>query len=380
MKDKIFYLGSYDTLDSKYRRRYAISAVNKMNYIISALNQAGYSVEIISPSYIINDKLSFDKGYKKNINENTVLNISPSFTSNFSPIKYLGIAFTLFCVFLKLLKINSKQSLIVYHGLWYSKPVLWAKKIKGFELIVEVEEIYTYAFNRDVKGLKNEINFIKSADKHILVNDLICRELDLNKDKCVICYGSYDFKTEIEPKIFDDGKMHVVYAGSFSKHKGGVYNAIESALYLPKDFVLHILGFGVKDEVDNVISKIEEVNNITECRVIYEGLKIGEEYNSFMKGCSLGLNPQIWGDYMLYAFPSKVLSYMCLGLNVVTSPLKSLKVSSIDSYLNYFEENSPESLALTIQSANVYSHNELRILINNLNEDFVNSLRSLLNE
>lgn len=380
MQHKVFYLGSYDTSDSKYKRRYAISAVNKMNYIISALNQAGYNVEIISPSYIINDKFTFDKGCKKKINENTVLNLSPTFTSKLTTIKYLGIAFTLFCVFLKLLIIKREQTLIVYHGIWYSKPVIWAKKIKGFELIVEVEEIYFYAFNRDIKVLKEEINFIKSADKHILVNDLICENLDLNKDKCVICYGSYEYQTKGEPVKFDDDKKHVVYAGSFSRHKGGVYNAIESALYLPNDFVLHILGFGNNDEIENVKSRIEEVNNIAECKVIYEGLKLGEDYNSFMKGCSIGLNPQVWGDYMLYAFPSKVLSYMCLGLNVVTSPLKSLKVSSINYYLNYFEENSPKSLALTIQSAKIFSNDELCRFINIINEEFVKRLRNLLND
>ena len=49
--DKIYYLGSYDTVDNKEENRnFALSAVNKMTYIIEAIEENGYSVEVISTS------------------------------------------------------------------------------------------------------------------------------------------------------------------------------------------------------------------------------------------------------------------------------------------------------------------------------------------
>jgi len=99
-----------------------------------------------------------------------------------------------------------------------------------------------------------------------------------------------------------------------------------------------------------------------------------------MKGCTLGLNPQIWGDYMLYAYPSKLLVYLSLGLNVVTSPLKTLKVSSVNPYFNYFEEESPQSIARAIIDTKIYSEEELTSVIEKLNEDFVKDLIRLISK
>lgn len=378
-KPHVYYFGTYDRLDSKYKRRYAISATAKIDYVLSAINEAGFSVEVISASYLLENKWCFDKGGKRKINDNTTLNLSPGFGYKTIIGKYFSILFTSFFFFIKLLKIRKNETLIVYHGGWYSKPVYLAKKLKKFKLIVEVEEIYIHAFNRNIKGLKKELNFIKSADALILVNDLLADYLNFPQEKVLISYGPYYFDEKPCSSRFKDEKIHIVYAGSFSKRKGGAQAAVASAQFLSQNYVIHILGFGDRETTTELIELIENVNSLDKALVIFEGEKRGLDYENFIKKCDIGLCTQlIKNDYTLYAFPSKVLAYMGYGLNVVTSPLQALPVSSLHSYLNYYYTDSPEDLAEAIINARMYSRKQLIKVVETLHENFVNELKTLI--
>lgn len=372
---KIYYFGTYDTSESRHRRRYTLSATSKMDYIISAINQIGYDVELISSSYIIENKWCFDFGGKRKINENSILNLSPSFGYKTKIGKFLSISFTSLFFFFKLLKIKSNETLIVYHATWYSILVLWAKWIKGFQLIVEVEEIYTHAFNRNPNKLKSELHFIKQADKLILVNDLLAGYLEFPKDKVLISYGSYLVSENESCLGFADNKIHLVYAGSFSKRKSGAQSAVAAAMYLPDEYVMHLLGFGDNETTNELKEQIEEVNNKSKCKVIFEGEKRGKEYEEFMRRCDIGLCTQkLDCDYTEFAFPSKVLAYLGFGLNVVTAPLVSLPVSSLNNYLFYYRDDTPQCLAEAIQGANIFPKEELKDVVRKLHGNFLDQL------
>src|SRR5690606_20878189 len=114
------------------------------------------------------------------------------------------------------------------------------------------------------------------------------------------------------------------------------------------------------------------------CKVVFEGLIVGDEYFAFMKGCHLGLNPQKWGDYMLYAYPSKVLVYLMMGLNVVTSPLQTLKASQLSMFLNYTKDESPQELAKAIMGAKLRNRDELLNISMELHKNFVSGLKTFL--
>lgn len=378
MNERIYYCGNYDISSSKYKRSYSRAAIVKMDYIISALNRAGYNVELISASYITARTNCFEKGSKIRINNNTNLYLPSSFSSQIKILRYTGIVFTAFCFFLNLLKIRKGDTLLMYHGDWYYKVITLARKIRKFQLIVDIEEVYTLAFGGSSKKLKREIKFINSSDKYIVVNDLIADKLSIDNKKHIICYGPYSICKRIDEIKFHDNKIHIVYAGSFSKYKGGAHNAIEAANFLNDSYVLHILGFGSKVEKVEIKKRIKEINLTSTCKISYEGEMIGDEFSSFMQGCSIGLNPQRWGDYMNYAFPSKVLSYLCFGLNVVTSPLMTLKASKINQIINYFQEESPQSIAQSILNANIYSREEIINIVKNLDKNFILDLKWLI--
>lgn len=377
MRNKIYYTGFYDIEGS--HRMYATPAVVKMNYIVEALNQANYDVCIISPSFILrNNDFVLEKGGYKNINEHTRLWLPPSIGLKTKLGKYLSAIIAFVFWFIKIIKLNKNDLLIVYHTPLFSFPIRIAKRLKKFKLILEVEEIYTYAFSRNVKKLKNELILIHTADKYIVVNDLMCDLLKLDFKKAAVCYGPYNMRVSDNSLDFKDDKIHVVYAGSFSKIKGGVHTAIEAAQFLSDKYVIHILGFGTNNEIEDVKQIINKINNLSKCKVIYEGEKSGYEYHSFMKGCEIGLNPQNWGDYMLYAYPSKVLAYFNLGLNVITSPLVSLKMSKLNDYLHYTDDESAESLAKKILSIKLISKDKIRFIVNNLHDSFIEDLKKII--
>lgn len=379
-RDKIYYLGTYDTPLSDVKRRFTVSAVSKMDYIISALNQSGYDVELISTSYILEKKWLIKGGERKRLNDYTVLVLSRSFGGKATFVRHFAQLFSIICFFLKLLKLTKRDSLIVYHAPWFSIPVRLAKYLKGFQLILEVEEIYAYAFSRGEKYLKKELKFIHAADKYILVNDLIANILHLSKCKTIISYGPYlsDLDDQaVSP--FNDGKIHLVYAGSFDKRKMGAQSAVQVAPFLPSNYAIHILGFGDSSTTQELICEIELINQKSKCSVYFEGEKRGIDYVNFMKKCHIGLCTQrLECDYTTYAFPSKVLAYFSYGLNVVSAPLVALQNSSINSYLSYYAEDDTKSLAEAIMNAKLYRKDELTSVIYHLNEKFVKSIRALI--
>ena len=378
MTKNIYYFALYDTPCSKIRRSYVLAATTKIDYIISALNQLEYGVKLISPSYILERKYVFDRGVTKKLNDKTTLILSPSFGSKTIIGKYLGIIFTLFCSFLKLLSIKKEDTLVVYHVPWFYLPIKLAKKIKGFRLILEVEEIYTLAFERDKRKLKLEMKMISLGDAYIYANDLLREYTNEVNKKSIICYGPYKTINSAHKRIFTDEKTHLVYAGSLSKHKGGAHNAVQVAHFLPENYVMHILGFGEKKVVADLIECIENNNKTSLCKVYYEGKKIGEEYEVFMTSCNIGLNLQRQGAYMQTAFPSKVLVYLSMGLNVVSSEIESIVKSKVGDIISFCSEENPQALAEAITKAKHFTKKELKNKVQHLHDKFVEDIEDLI--
>src|SRR5690606_35053088 len=100
--------------------------------------------------------------------------------------------------------------------------------------------------------------------------------------------------------------------------------------YLPNKYRLHILGFGNNSDIEELKKLINYVNKEKgyECCRYYGSLD-GEKYSEFLLDCDIGLNPQKEGEYMDFAFPSKILSYLAHGLEVVSTRIKSVEQSKV---------------------------------------------------
>lgn len=251
---KIFYIGYYDTSGSLETRNYLLAATNKMTYIIFTLEKFYEKITVISHSG--------SRGKKS----------YPAQIKNLSPITKLSLLFTLgtgfilkrvlqrFILNIQLLYkllfwIKKDDQVIVYHSLGYLALIALAKKIKKFRLILEVEEIYG-----DVLGSKKisekELQFFSLADAYILPTELLNKKINIHNKPHAIIYETYQVEHS-RKRLFNDGKIHCVYAGTFDPRKGGGMAAAE---YLDDRYHMHILGFGSEKDTQHLHKIIDEVS------------------------------------------------------------------------------------------------------------------------
>lgn len=377
MEKAIQYISYFDFQDSPVQRDYVTSAANKIESISSSLNAAGYNVKIVSIAPIIEPRFKFHKGCTIRKKEGLTLKLFFSWGGTARILRYLRMVWHLLALFYYLLFNTSKDSLvIVYHSLGYYSVILWAKKLKRFKLILEVEEIYQDVgapkFKR-MTAYENEM--IRSADAYIFPTELLNEKLNKENKPHVIIYGTYNVEPQVVEK-FSDGKIHVVYAGTFDSRKGGALAAIEAAEFLPANYHLHICGFGTTKDTEEVLSRINSVAKRSVASISYDGLKKGVDYIRFIQSCHIGLSTQnpsaAFNDT---SFPSKILSYMANGLAVVTIDIPVIRRSSIGKYINYYEEQTPENIAEAVVAT---KFENVREIVKRLEAQFIKALYNVI--
>jgi hypothetical protein len=374
----IYYFAPYDTPQSKIKRGYSLAATTKIDYIISTINQLGYNIILISTSYIIEKKYVFDKGGIKKLGDKATLFLSPSFGTKTVIGKYLGIIFTLICFFFKLLSISKNSTLFVYHAPWYFLPVKLAKKIRGFRLILEVEEIYADVHGKETIR-KKEYDFFKLADAYLFATELLNEKINTDNKPYVVIYGTYNVEQKRNVS-FEDDKIHCVYAGTFDPRKGGAVAAATTAAALMNDkYHIHIIGFGNDNEKKYLFDIIDSVSKTSVCKVTYDGSLTGEDYIGFLQKCNIGLSTQISdAEFNDTSFPSKILSYMANGLRVVSVRIKALEVSQIGKALYYYDGNSPQAIANAIKIVDVNDNYDGGEIIKELHNKFIEHINNLI--
>lgn len=377
MKNEIKYVGFYNLPDFQVNRVSSPAAVSKMNYISEAITKAGYNVHLVSPSWISdnNNGKVFYKQHTRLVGDKIRITFCPSFITRNMWFRNLKIGLTLVWLFLWLLKNTKKhEKILVYHVPWLSIPIRWAKKIKRFKLILEIEEIYG-----DVSVIHPyfhvlEKKLIQNADAYLFSTDLLADKIGSNKPFVVI-YGAYKTYSQLATPP-NDGKIHLLYAGIIDTHKAGAFNAVEAAKYLPENFVLHIIGFG---KTELLKRKIAEANALNGCQIFYDGKLSGEDYIKYCQKCHIGLSTQnMEGIYLESSFPSKILSYLGMGLNVVSGPIECVQKSKIGEIVNYYSNSLPLSICESIRKTEIKPTHSNSTLLKNLEEDFIRSIEALL--
>jgi len=374
----IKYIAFYDThYNSNERRNYSLAATNKIDYICSVLNKAGFKVLIVSPSRT--EKNQFFRGKRIELRKDVDLKLFPTLPWGNKLQKLFSLVFGDFLLLMYLLlNIQKNETIIVYHSLGLLNIVNIAKKIKKFEVVLEVEEIYQDVMSYSKYTMKNEYKTIAIADKYIFPTELLNEKLNVTNKPYSIIYGTYQVEEDRNFK-FNDGKIHVVYAGTFDPRKGGALAAAAAAEYLSNRYHVHIIGFGSKEQIEYIKDIIKEVSKKTEATITYDGLLKGEEYIIFLQKCDIGLSTQIPGaTFNVTSFPSKILSYMANGLRVVSVRIEAIEKSAVGNAVCYYEEQTPESIAEAINSIDLNEFYDSRELIRKLDMNFTESLRKLL--
>ncbi|MFP5114104.1 glycosyltransferase [Bacillaceae bacterium C204] len=374
----IKYIGFYDSdTYAEENRNSFLAATNKMDYICQAIVATDNKVEIISPSWTANKKGYYHKR-TSTIGEGVTLTCGPTFGANGRLLRYIRILWSWIWLFGYLIKnINSKETIIVYHSMMIISPIMLAKKIKKFKLILEVEEIYQDVKEYSQLMQKNEYKLFQIADCFIFPTELLNEKINKSNKPHTIIYGTYKVEQERKYK-FNDERIHCVYAGTFDPRKGGAI-AATVAPYLSNNYHIHIIGFGSEDETRSIQQLISEVAKTSDCTITYDGLLKGEEYIKFLQSCHIGLSTQTPdAKYNNTSFPSKILSYMANGLRVVSVRIKAIEMSSIGDALYYYEDQTPEAIAEAIMSIDINKPYDSKKLIKKLDEKFVHSIKKML--
>lgn len=379
------YVGFYDSPNNKSDRVCSLPATNKMDYVASAVKNAGYEVEIVSPSWMGNDSvIKFEKQKKIKLDEGINLTLCPSWITKNKITTYIKIVISLLWLFFYLMKnVKRNETILAYHVQWISIPIRVSKFLKGFDLILEVEEIYGDVWEKSEKLNKMESKLINSADSFIFVSDNLKQILNSeNQKKDIVLYGSYNKIENINHKInhtINKNTYKLVYAGSIDATKGGAYKAVEALSYLPDNYTLHILGSGSNHAIDKLENMIEEINHKKNKKICnYEGILHGQEYSNYLLQCDIALNPQKSGNYMKTAFPSKIISYLSHNLYVVSTKIKSIENSSISEYIYFSNDDNPKSIAETIMRVKICDDYNSKEIINKLDEEFIVNIKDLL--
>lgn len=376
---KIYYLAYFANPEIHKNRNYVLSAVNKITYICKALNHNSLDVEIISAS----GASKYEQGSRIEISKGVTLKTFTSLGRGAKPKRVISRAvFNVFMIIYILRKVKREDTLLAYHSLGYMSIIRLLKRVIGFRLVLEVEEIYSDVTGNTIKR-KKELEFFKIADAYIFPTELLNKEINTEQKPFAIVYGTYQVeknrrKTTQENKRMP-GKKHLLYAGTLDLRKGGAISSVLTAAYLPAEYHIHILGFGTKEDEEILKKKIEEINKKNGATVSYDGVLNGEEYIRFVQNCDVGLSTQIPdAAFNNTSFPSKVLSYLANGLRVVTVRIPVLEQSAINSLLYYYDGNNPKSIAETVQKIDWNQEYDSRILIGDLNQRFIKEIDWLI--
>lgn len=373
MANKIYYLIHFD---NKTNRNVTPSAITKGKYVASALASCSSEVEIVSLAYPTKD--SQDEVYYQ-VSENVICHLFKGKYSNNRIIRYLNhkLYDKKIRKYLKQ-KVKKDDIVVVYHSLANMKLVKYIKKNITDKIVYEVEEIYGDVIN-DEKAKIKELKAFKNASSYIFSNDYLNSIINTKQLPYVTCYGTYEIPT-LYKEAFNDNLIHCLYAGTLDRQKQGAAIAINTARYLPNNYIIHILGFGTSQDLSytkNLIDEINKQHGVT--KVIYEGVKLNEEYLKFIQKCQIGLSTQnMDASFNDTSFPSKILSYMSNGLEVVSANIGVVKNSKISQYIHFYEVQDEKEIANVILNINLNAKSNNVDVVKELDKEFKEDLKAML--
>lgn len=375
MQNKIFYIGYYSSPSIIPERNIPLAGRNKMDYTIDALKNIFDCVEIISMANT-KDKRYYAPSVYQEIKEGVYLKLFKSYVASnrlFAFCNYLLLRIQLFCYLLANVKCN--DTVLVYHSLAYKKWILRAKKIIGFKFVLELNEIYSDVAPKYEKYRSLEIANINIADGFLFANDLMNGLFNVKNKPFAVGYGIYKIENKVADK-FNDDFIHLVYAGTLDPDKGGASAAIAAAKYLPSNYHIHILGFGTPEMIKAVEIHITKMRVDAKCRISYDGVYDGSDFMAFLQKCHIGLSTQNPNaSFNDTSFPSKILTYLANGLQVVSIAIPAISRSQMKDDITFYQEQTPEDIASAIMKINDFTPRYRKL--NNLDRQFRIQIQNL---
>lgn len=387
---KIKFVVFYDTEQNiNENRSYPLSSAAVVDYIISVLNRNNIAVEIVSPATTRN----VGKWYcskQMEIGQKITLTLGPTLCLNNTIVNKVLVCLTRIWICMYLIK-NTKQGDIVF--VWHQIPLMriiqtfrWFTSPKKLKFIFSVGELYQYVIPRQLSRIRKrlELNLLNSADGYILSTHLLNRYLDISsKPQCVLHGSMMPCKknmTYIER--FTDNKIHILYSGIINGTKGA-FLAVDVAHYLTDQYCIHILGWPAEySYIQKLQLAIENSNKSCSCTVEYNGVLRGEDYHNFVRKCHIGLCTQdVDTAYNDCSFPSKIMTYICDDLIVISTKIEAVVESNIKDAIYFVNSNSPKDFANVIKSVDISNRRTcISLALHKLSDKFEHELLSMIEQ
>ena len=348
---RIIYIGTYK-LPNDGVRTCSLAAVNKMNFIIDLLNKNGYAVDIYSaapladlkgnPFFVGARREDLPDGYNR-------LFQAPSLKVKNKFLEKLNTTIAKLWYLWTLLFLPKNSTLLVYHVLHFIDVQNLLKRIRNFDYILEVEEIYTNIVKSNFSSEK-EMKYLLQFNKYIYVSDAMRKEIG---KPGIVIYGNYNKQTLLSKKDKSSSLIRLLYSGTIDKIRGA-FLAVHTMHYLPDNYILKITGVGEAKDLKDLQEEIKALNKLKgrDC-CHFLGKLPDKEYEQLLSQTDIALNTQIDGIYSKFLFPSKLINYLRYGLQVVTTPGESIVTSCFYEVVHVTEGYNPSDIAKTIMSCDI---------------------------
>lgn len=370
---RIKYFDYYGCSDLKRKRNNSPAADTKVDYIISVLNRCGYAVDHISRASSSLSK--YLPGYVDIQGVNT-LRYFASLGKTKSVFRVFNRWFMEFQFFFWcLINIKKGEQVIVYHSLGYDSTFIKLKYLKKIRIIGDIEEIYQDVYKQKPSKEHNEYRFIQICDKLMFSNTILNERFNHNNRPHIVCHGIYKVQKKIVEK-YNDGRIHLLYSGTYDPVKGGAIAAVKMAEYLPEKYHLHITGFGNDQALKE---ELRRVKPLTKCAITYHGYLEEEEFISLMQSCHIGLCTQDPTNKLNFtSFPSKILNYISNGLVVITGRNRVIEDSAVGKFVHYYDVQNPKDMSIAVMQIQLTDESISKELLELLDKEFSESLNYLL--
>lgn len=369
---KLHYICYYYADEERDEYLGHVAANVKVRYVANAAKEAGFEVTVFA---LNKTKLCRVKANSTERDGVIVRHVASRGRGNFfvKILNRLHWLWQVICYFFK--EVKKDDVVILYHSMNTTPLFAFLKKFKKCKVILEVEEVYACSAKGVLPYYNKEIKKIKKYEDFIFVNGYIPEDLGIDKKKYITLYGSYVVADgEKRP---NDGMVSVLYAGAIETLNEGAFKAVEVAEFLPENYTVHIIGSGEKQHVDDLTEKIDRMNAALKRKaVVYDGFRSGKDLDDYMVSCDIGLGTyQIKDRYSNYIFPSKLVSYMCRGLKVVTGRAECYESTPFSADWYFYDEFKSEAIAEAIvRAGSDRKETDSATMIRNLHNEFVKKL------
>ena len=205
-----------------------------------------------------------------------------------------------------------------------------------------VRKIYRNAYNKKAK------QSLDSFDGFVLLTDAMAERMEI-KVPYVVMEGIAGERKELP--VSEKNEKSVFYSGSMNiKYGIGVLLDAFAKIEDP-DMKLILCGLG---DAEELIKQRAE----NDPRIKFLGKVAHEKALELQQQATVLVNPrQNNEEFTKYSFPSKTMEYLASGTPVVAYKLDGIP-DEYDQYINYAPDDSPETLASTIQRICEMSDND----------------------